>query len=142
MLVILLASSAFLAPPALRPVHNARQPAVTMALDPRVAVQSAATGAAAAYGALSRPAQIVLVGAVLATTIGVKNEMSKRAALISSGEACMLGDDDECETFDSTVAKAPAWKLKWAADKLAQTNTVAARLAGEPPEGFEWGIQK
>jgi len=98
-------------------------------------------GSINALSQLSRPLQVgvVLAAAVVIGALCVLSEVRRRAALIESGDKCMAGDDGECAVYDDKVDETPAWKLKMAVDKLAQTNILANKLAGTPPVGFTWG---
>ena len=113
--------------------------AVTMKIAPE------ATGASvgAFFCSLSRPAQAASAGAVVLVFYAA-TELKKRrdlAALVAAGEECMLGDEDKCESYDTTVESMPFDRLKKVAGQLVQTNRVAAKLADAPPDGFEWGLQ-
>ena len=80
--------------------------------------------------AAAAPKAVVAAAAILGAAFIVKKEMAARQALIEAGEACVLGDDGECQVYEAKVKKAPTWKLKLAGGDLV-TN---------PPDGFEWGV--
>jgi hypothetical protein len=94
---------------------------------------------AAAFSSRALPVKVGL--AVLALAFAVfLIEIKKRLELIRAGDQCMnTGDEDTCELYDDSIEKTPIWKLNMAYNKLVQTNTLAAKLAGPPPKGFEWG---
>ena len=65
--------------------------------------------------ALTRPAKIGLI-VVAAAFAFLTLELKKRRDLIITGDGCMLGDEEKCETYDAKVDDLPAWKLKLAQD--------------------------
>ena len=92
-------------------------------------VQLAVAGGVA-IAAASKAKVVLAAAAILGAAFIVKKEMAARQALIEAGEACVLGDDGECQVYEAKVKKAPTWKLKLAGGDLV-TN---------PPDGFEWGV--
>ena len=92
---------------------------------------------------LPQPIKIAAVAAVAIVLVVTTflAELRRRADLIGVGDKCMTtGDGDACEIYDESVDETPAWKLRLAIDKLAQTNVLADKLAGAPPPaGFTWG---
>ena len=108
--------------------------------EPRT-LQSTIKSIGAAYCALSRPVKAATVLAAVAIVV-LTIEFKKQKALVEDGEACMMGDDMKCESYDDAVEATPYWKLKQVAGSLVTTNRAAAKILDAPPDGFEWGLQQ
>ncbi|EOD25066.1 hypothetical protein EMIHUDRAFT_435246 [Emiliania huxleyi CCMP1516] len=83
---------------------------------------------------------ISVAALLLLAVLALLKEKRAQAALIESGEACMLGDEDSCREYDEGVQATPRWKLEAALSKLPNTNVLGNKLAESPPPmGFTWG---
>ena len=87
----------------------------------------AVKGVATASAALSRPAKTGFAFMVAACVL-LLLELKKRRDLIITGDACMLGNEGQCDVYDSTVESVPAWKLKLAQDALPNSNSLQQKL--------------
>jgi len=96
---------------------------------------------ASAYCGLTRPLKVAVAALMTALAmLAYMLETSRRAELINTGDKCMDGDEAACTLYDESVQQTPAWKLRMAASKLAQTNLLAEKMqSGPAPAGFKWG---